>query len=38
MDLENKPNMTRTRIAGGYMVVDGKENMNRKLDGSRKQT
>ena len=23
MDLENKPNMTRTRIAGGYMVVDG---------------
>ena len=23
MDLENKPNMTRTRIGGGYMVVDG---------------
>ena len=21
MDLENKPNMTRTRIGGGYMVV-----------------
>ena len=23
MDLENKPNMTRTQIGGGYMVVDG---------------
>ena len=23
MDLENKPNMTRTRIGGGYIVVDG---------------
>ena len=23
MDLENKHNMTRTRIGGGYMVVDG---------------
>ena len=23
MDLENKPNMTRTKIGGGYMVVDG---------------
>ena len=24
MDLENKPNMARTRIGGGYMVVDGR--------------
>ena len=23
MDLENKPNMTRTRIGGEYMVEDG---------------
>ena len=21
MDLENKPNMTRTRVGGGYMMV-----------------